>query len=103
VPKGLVVAGPGLLQKTTIKNNKATYFWKTNYTISNYCVVFNIGKYKVAKDTYTTINGNIVPIEFYVLEEDTMHARKLIETKVRDTKILKYILESTLGIRRILA
>jgi hypothetical protein len=57
----------------------------------------------VAKDTYTTINGNIVPIEFYVLEEDTMHARKLIETKVRDTKILKYILESTLGIRRILA
>jgi hypothetical protein len=89
VPKGLVVAGPGLLQKTTIKNNKATYFWKTNYTISNYCVVFNIGKYKVAKDTYTTINGNIVPIEFYVLEEDTIHAKKLIETKKRDTKILE--------------
>ena len=64
VPKGLVVAGPGLLQKTTIKNNKATYFWKTNYTISNYCVIFNIGKYKVAKDSYTTINGNVVPIEF---------------------------------------
>jgi len=89
VPKGLVVAGPGLLQKTTIKNNKATYFWKTNYTISNYCVVFNIGKYKVAKDAYTTINGNVVPIEFYVLEEDTMHAKKLIETKIRDTKILE--------------
>ncbi|NBV10893.1 MAG: hypothetical protein EBS04_05445, partial [Chitinophagia bacterium] len=89
VPKGLVVAGPGLLQKTSIKNNKATYYWKTNYTISNYCVVFNIGKYKVAKDTYTTINGNIVPIEFYVLEEDTMHAKKLIETKKRDTKILE--------------
>ncbi|MEY3188610.1 MAG: hypothetical protein RIT41_1145, partial [Bacteroidota bacterium] len=89
VPKGLVVAGPGLLQKTTIKNNKATYFWKTNYTISNYCVVFNIGKYKVAKDSYTTINGNVVPIEFYVLEEDTMHAKKLIETKIRDTKILE--------------
>jgi aminopeptidase N len=89
VPKGLVVAGPGLLQKTTFKNNKATYFWKTNYTISNYCVIFNIGKYKVAKDSYTTINGNVVPIEFYVLEEDTMHARKLIETKIRDTKILE--------------
>lgn len=89
VPKGLVVAGPGLLQKTTFKNNKATYFWKTNYTISNYCVIFNIGKYKVAKDSYTTINGNVVPIEFYVLEEDAMHARKLIETKIRDTKILE--------------
>jgi len=89
VPKGLVVAGPGLLQKTSYKNNKATYHWKTNYTISNYCVVFNIGKYKVAKDSYTTINGNVVPIEFYVLAEDTMHAQQLIETKKRDTKILE--------------
>ncbi len=89
VPNGLSVAGPGLLQsKRTIKN-KTTFFWKTNYTISNYCIVFNIGKYYVAKDNYTTINGNKVPIEFYVLEEDTVHAKKLIETKIRDTKILE--------------
>jgi aminopeptidase N len=89
VPKGLTVAGPGLLQKTTQQKNKTTFHWKTNYTISNYCVVFNIGKYKVAKDTYRTINGNIVPIEFYVLEEDTIHAKKVIATKIRDTKILE--------------
>ena len=89
VPKGLVVAGPGLLQKTTHQKNKSTYHWKTNYTISNYCVLFNIGKYKVVKDSYTTINGNIVPVEFYVLEEDTMHAKKLIATKIRDSKILE--------------
>jgi len=89
VPKGLVVAGPGLLQNVSSSGGKATYHWKTNYTISNYCTVFNIGKYKVAKDNYTTINGNIVPIEFYVLEEDTAHAKKVIETKKRDTKILE--------------
>ena len=89
VPKGLVVAGPGLLQKTTHQKNKSTYHWKTNYTISNYCVLFNIGKYKVVKDSYTTINGNVVPVEFYVLEEDTMHAKKLIATKIRDTRILE--------------
>jgi len=89
VPKGLVVAGPGLLQKTTHQKNKSTYHWKTNYTISNYCVLFNIGKYKVVKDSYTTINGNVVPVEFYVLEEDTMHAKKLIATKIRDSKILE--------------
>jgi aminopeptidase N len=89
VPKGLVVAAPGLLQKTSSKNNKTTYHWKTNYTISNYCVVFNIAKYKVARDSYTTINGNNVPIEYYVLEEDTAHAKKLIQTKIRDTKILE--------------
>jgi len=62
VPKNLVVAGPGLLQSVTTKNNKSTYYWKTNYTISNYCILFNIGKYKVAKDVYTTILGNTVPI-----------------------------------------
>lgn len=89
IPSGLSVAGPGLLQKTSTKNNKTTFYWKTNYTISNYCILFNIGKYVVAKDSYTTINNHIVPIEFYVLEEDTMHAKKLIATKIRDTKILE--------------
>jgi aminopeptidase N len=89
VPSNLVVAGPGLLQNVTTKKNKSTYYWKTNYTISNYCIVFNIGKYKVAKDVYTTIKGTKVPIEYYVLEVDTSHAKKVIETKIRDTKILE--------------
>jgi aminopeptidase N len=89
VPKNLVVAGPGLLQSVTTKKNKSTYFWKTNYTISNYCILFNIGKYKVAKDLYTTIMGNTVPIEYYVLEVDTAQAKKVIELKKRDTKILE--------------
>ena len=89
VPKNLVVAGPGLLQNVTTKNNKQTYHWKTNYTISNYCIVFNIGKFKVVSKDVTTINGNVVPIQFYVLEEDTAQAKKLIELKERDTKVLK--------------
>jgi aminopeptidase N len=89
VPKDLSVAGPGLLQKITLKKDKRTFSWNTNYTISNYCIVFNIGKYFVAKDSYTTINGNKVPIEFYVLEEDASQAQKLIATKIRDTKILE--------------
>jgi aminopeptidase N len=89
IPKNLVVAGPGLLQSVTTKKNKSTYFWKTNYTISNYCILFNIGKYKVAKDMYTTILGNTVPIEYYVLEVDTAQAKKVIEVKKRDTKILE--------------
>ncbi len=89
VPSNLVVAGPGLLMNVTTKKNKSTYHWKTNYTISNYCILFNIGKYKVAKDVYTTIAGNKVPIEYYVLEVDTAHAKKVIETKIRDSRILE--------------
>ena len=89
VPKNLVVAGPGLLQSVTTKKDRSTYFWKTNYTISNYCILFNIGKYKVAKDIYTTVLGNKVPIEYYVLEVDSAQAKKVIELKKRDTKILE--------------
>lgn len=89
VPKGLTVAGPGLLQKTSTKNNKTSFFWKTNYTISNYCVVFNIGKYRVFKDNYTTVNGNNVPIEYYILEEDSAQANRVIAAKKRDSKILE--------------
>jgi aminopeptidase N len=89
VPAGLVVAGPGVLKNVSTKNNKTTYYWKTNYTISNYCILFNIGKYKAVKDVYTTIDGHAVPVEYYVLEADTMHAKKVIATRMRDTRILE--------------
>ncbi len=79
VPKGLVVAAPGLLQKVTTKKNRSTYHWKTNYTISNYCILFNIAKYKVAKRIYTTVLGNKVPMEYYVLEENYGKADKLLD------------------------
>jgi aminopeptidase N len=89
VPKGLVVSGPGLLQGVANKKNKQTYHWKTNYTISNYCIVFNIGKYKGVNSSYTTINNHAVPIQYYILEEDTARAQKVIALKIRDTRILE--------------
>ncbi|MFN8289595.1 MAG: M1 family metallopeptidase [Chitinophagaceae bacterium] len=79
VPKGLVVAAPGLLKEVTSTDTTSTYHWKTNYTISNYCLVFNVGKYKVAKRIYTTVNGNKVPMEYYVLEENYDKAGKLLD------------------------
>lgn len=90
IPNNLSVAGPGLLQSVKAKKNKkATWHWKTNYTISNYCLVFNIGKYKVYNRNYTTSEGNVVPIELYILEQDTALAKKLIDIKERDTRILE--------------
>ncbi len=79
VPEGLVVTAPGLLQKVTTKWNQSTYYWKTRYTISNYCILFNIGKYKLVSRTYTTIAGNKVPMEYYVLEENESKAEKLLD------------------------
>ena len=79
VPKGLVVAAPGLLLNVNTKKAKSTYHWKTNYTISNYCLVFNIAKYKVTKRIYTTIDGNKVPMEYYVLEENAGKAEHFLD------------------------
>jgi aminopeptidase N len=89
VPDSLVVAGPGLLKEVVKKNHKKTFHWKTNYTISNYCIIFNVAKYKVVSKDYTTINGNVVPIQFYVLEEDSAQAKKIIELKERDSRVLE--------------
>lgn len=90
IPKGLSVAGPGLLQGVkAVANNKATWHWKTNYTISNYTVVFNIGKYKVYTRPYTTIGGHTVPIQFYILEADSIHANEVLDMRVRDTRMME--------------
>lgn len=89
VPKGLTVAGPGLLKKVTTRGRQSTFHWKTNYTISNYCILFNVGRYKVAKRTYTTIDGNRVPMEYYVLEENVDKAEKLLDLFQQSSRILE--------------
>ncbi|MDQ3682722.1 MAG: M1 family metallopeptidase, partial [Bacteroidota bacterium] len=89
VPKGLVVAAPGVLQRVTTKNDKSTYHWKTKYTISNYCLVFNAAKYDVVKRSYTTIEGNKVPMEYYVLQENKDKAEKLLDLYVQSARILE--------------
>ncbi len=89
VPKGLVATGPGLLQKTTTKGAKSTYHWKTNYPISNYCLVFNAADYAVVKRTYTTIDGNKVPMDYYVLQENKDKAEGLLDLYEQSARILE--------------
>ncbi len=89
VPKGLVVAGPGLLVKTSVKGKKSTFHWKTNYTISNYCILFNVGNYKVVSRNYTTEKGNIVPMQYYVLDYNLPRADKHLDLLERSTRMLE--------------
>lgn len=89
VPKGLLVAGPGLLKKVSHKKGWSTFHWKTNYTISNYCLVFNVGKYKVVSRDYTTIEGNKVPMQFYVLEENAAKAKNHLDVLERSCRVLE--------------
>jgi aminopeptidase N len=90
IPKTLSVAGPGLLQSVKQqKNNKSTWHWKTKYTISNYCILFNIGKYEVVERNYTTVDGNKVPMQFYLLTENIAKATRLLDMRERDTRVLE--------------
>ena len=86
VPKDLVVAGPGLLQNVNKHAETATYHWKTNYTINNYSIIFNVGDYKVATRPYTTVDGHNVPIQFYVLKEHADKAEHFLDIFVQTIK-----------------
>lgn len=83
VPRNLKVAGPGLLQKVTYHGDKATFHWKTNYTINNYSIIFNAGDYDVVTRDYTTVDGHHVPIQFYVLKEHAGKAEHHLDVFVR--------------------
>jgi aminopeptidase N len=89
VPKGLTVAGPGLLKSVKNSKNQSTFHWKTNYTISNYCILFNVGKYKLVTREYTSIDGNKIPMHFYVLEEHADKAPYHLELLERSCRVLE--------------
>jgi aminopeptidase N len=87
VPKGLTAVGPGLLQGSKTKGNKTTWHWKTRYTINNYSILFNVGKYKLVSRPYTTINGNKVPMDFYVLESNVAKAEHHLDVLERSIRV----------------
>ncbi len=89
VPKGLTVAAFGLLQGTSTKGNKTTFHWKTNYTISNYCILFNIADYQLVSRPYKTILGHIVPMDYYILKQNADKAQSVLDIRERDTRILE--------------
>jgi aminopeptidase N len=92
VPQGLTVAAPGLLKKK--KDNEfgkgtTTFHWETKYTISNYCLVFNVGKYKKVSRVYTSVDNNKIPLDFYVTEDHAANADRLLDFVERSCQVLE--------------
>jgi aminopeptidase N len=86
VPKGLMVAGPGLLQSARTHGRYTTFHWKTTYPISNYGILFNVAHYRVVSREYTTIAGKRVPMQFYVLDyhaDEAPHQLEMLERSAR--------------------
>lgn len=71
VPNNLVCASNGkLLSVEEYENNTSTYNWFVSNPINSYCVALNIAPYKVIEQNYTSIDGTIIPVKFWVLPED---------------------------------
>lgn len=87
VPKGLYVTGPGLLISQKNSGPKTTFHWKTNYTINNYSILFNIGNFQPVMRTYTTINGNKVPMYFYPLKQHAAQAQRFLDIFERCVRV----------------
>src|SRR3569833_1651691 len=83
VPKDLVVAGPGLLQSVKKHGETATFHWKTNYSINNYSILFNVGDYKVFSRPYATCDGHPATVQFYVLNEHADKAPHFLDVFVK--------------------
>jgi aminopeptidase N len=74
-----ICASNGVLEKTSKpKEGYTTYHWFTRYPTNNYNISINIAKYKTIENSYTTINGNEVPVVFYYLREPEKMADSLV-------------------------
>lgn len=80
VPDPLVAVGPGLLDSTTKNADKtSTFVWHMKLPINNYSLVFNAAPYDLMKDSVKSVDGQTVPIHYYVLPENKGRAPRLIE------------------------
>jgi aminopeptidase N len=78
VPQDLVCAANGKLVATerVAGTDTKTFHWRVGVPIANYCVAVNIAPYVLIEDTYQSLAGDSVPVQFFVLPQDEARARK---------------------------
>ncbi|MDI6802305.1 MAG: M1 family metallopeptidase [Bacteroidota bacterium] len=94
VPDTLTVASNGVL-KNIFQNidRTKTFRWGTNYPIATYLISFAVGNYILVEDNYTSINGNILPITYYVFPEYLENSK----ADFRNTKKMLKFMEEKFG------
>ncbi len=77
VPSHLMgVANGRLRSKKLLEDNFTRYEWFVSYPINNYNVTVNIGDYAHIQDTYKSIDGEALDLDYYVLADNRSKARK---------------------------
>ena len=79
VPQPLVAASNGRLQRV-VKNQDGTqtFNWLVSQPINNYNITLNVAPYQTIEDSYVSVTGERVPVQFWVLPEDYEKGRALV-------------------------
>jgi len=84
VPKGLSAVTNGVLQQQReLPNGKVQFDWLLSVPASDYNIALNIGPYERIQDSYQSINGATVPMEFWALKENAAKAKALWQDDIR--------------------
>ncbi|PSR14419.1 MAG: M1 family peptidase [Bacteroidetes bacterium] len=75
VPNKLMAVANGQLRGTTVEDRWTRYDWFVSYPIDNYNVTLNIGNYVHFKDEYHAADGDILALDYYVLDYNEDRAR----------------------------
>ena len=77
VPSGLECVSNGdLAERIELNDNKTKFTWKVRYSINNYNVTFNIGKYTHFSDEYISKDGETLKLDYYVLPKNLETAKE---------------------------
>lgn len=77
VPSGLQCISNGTpLGHTDSADGKTSWKWKVHYPINNYNVTLNIGRYAHFSDTFHCQNGDVLPLDYYVMPYNLEKAKK---------------------------
>ncbi len=80
VPKGLTDISNGRLRKTfTLPDGWTRFDWFMSYPVNNYNVTVNIGKFAHFSDSYTSVTGEKLTLDYYVVPENLDKAKKVFQ------------------------
>ena len=86
VPGDLIVASNGVLIAVRDESDgRKTFHWQTNVTTNNYGIALNIAPYVLIESEYKSINGTVIPVVFYAIEDHEEQARALFDAEMNKT------------------
>lgn len=80
VPKSVSAVTNGVLESVSnIGTNKHQFNWKLSVPASDYNIALNIGPFTRIQESYTSVNGESIPIEFWALAKNSDKAQSMID------------------------